>query len=107
MHRLLFGMGKEPNVLVLLHAAGVSTDEYDGLVGKMPTYAGSGENHPSVMHVAASEPEGLYTAGLWDSEPAYKEYAQTQLLPVITSLRHFVLRVWPVHNCLRSRPRRA
>ena len=102
VHKLLFGTGTEPNVLVLLHAAGVSTDEYDALVARMPAYAGNGENHPAMVHVAAAEPEGLVTAGLWHSEAAYKEFAQSQLLPAIASLRHFVLRAWPVHNFLRG-----
>jgi len=104
VHRLLFGTGTAPNVLVLLHAAGLSTDEYDALVARMPAYAGNGENHPAVVHVAATEAEGLITAGLWGSEAEYKEFAQSQLLPAIASLRHFVLRAWPVHNCLRAQP---
>ena len=104
VHNLLFGTGKEPNVLVLLHAAGVTADEYDTLVARMPSYADGGVSHPAVIHVAAVEQDGLHTAGLWDSEAAYKEFAQSQLFPAITSLRHFVLRVWPVHNCLRARP---
>ena len=105
VHNLLFGTGREPNVLVLLHASGVTTDQYDALVARMPSYAGGGENHPAVIHVAAVEPDGLLTAGLWDSEAAYKEFAQSQLFPAIAGLRHFVLRVWPVHDCLRARPR--
>jgi hypothetical protein len=105
VHNLLFGTGKEPNVLVLLHVSGVTTDEYDALVARMPSYAGGGENHPAVLHVAAVEPDGLHTAGLWDSEAAYKEFAQSQLFPAIASRRHFVLRVWPVHNCIRALPR--
>jgi hypothetical protein len=105
VHKLLFGTGKEPNVLVLLHSSGVTTDEYDALVARIPSYAGGGENHPAVVHVAAIEPDGLLTAGLWDSEAAYKEFAQSQLFPAIASLRHFVLRVWPVHDCLLVQPR--
>jgi hypothetical protein len=30
------------------------------------------------------------------------EFAQTQLLPAVENPRHFVLRVWPVHNCFRA-----
>jgi hypothetical protein len=105
VHRLLHGKGEEPNVLVLLHAAGVMADEYDALVARLPSYAGSGENHPAVIHVAAVEEDGLLTVGLWDSEAAYKEFAQRELFPAIASLRHFVLRVWPVHRCLRGERR--
>ena len=105
VHNLLFGTGKEPNVLVLLHASGVTADEYDALVARIPAHAGRGENHPAVVHVAAVEPDELYTAGLWDSEAAYKEFAQSQLFPAIASLRHFVLRVWPVHSCRITEPR--
>jgi hypothetical protein len=102
VHKMLFGTGKEPNVLVLLHSAGVTADEYDALIARLPSYAGGGENHPAVVHVAAMEPDGLLTVGLWDSEAAYKEFAQRQLFPAIANLRHFVLRVWPVHHCLRA-----
>jgi hypothetical protein len=105
VHTMLFGTGKEPNVLVLLHAAGVTADDYDRLVARIPSYAGGGENHPAVLHVATVEPDGLRTVGLWDSEAAYKEFAQSQLFPAIANLRHFVLRVWPVHNCLIARAR--
>ena len=105
VHKLLFGTGKEPNVIVLLHASGVSADDYDELVARLPSYAGSGENHPAVLHIAAIEEDGLLTVGLWDSEEAYKEFAQRELFPAIASLRHFVLRVWPVHSCLRGAPR--
>jgi hypothetical protein len=105
VHKLLFGKGKEPNVLVLLHASRVTADEYDELVARLPSYAGSGENHPAVIHLAAVEPNELITVGLWDSEAAYKEFAQRELFPAIASLRHFVLRVWPVHRCLRGERR--
>jgi hypothetical protein len=104
VHLLLYGTGTEPNVLVLLHASGVTAEEYDALVARMP-FVVSGAEHPAVLHVAAIEPDGVHTAGLWDSEAAYREFAQSQLFPVIDSLRHFVLRVWPVHNCLRAGPR--
>jgi hypothetical protein len=105
IHSLLFGTGEEPNVLVLLLAYGVTADDYDALVARMPSYAGGGENHPAVMHVAAVEPDGLRTVGLWDSEAAYKEFAQSQLFPAVETLRHFVLRVWPVHSCFRAQLR--
>jgi hypothetical protein len=104
VHALLFGTGKEPNVIVLLHSAGVTTDEYDALVARMPFHAGGGESHPAVIHVAAVEPDGLLTVGFWDSEEAYKDFAQSQLFPTIANPHHFVLRVWPVHSCLRARP---
>ena len=105
VHALLFGTGKEPNVLVLLHAAGVTADLYDRLAARMPSLGAHGENHPAVMHVAVVEPEGLNTTGLWDSEAAYMEFAQGQLFRLIDNPRHFVLRVWPVHNYLRPQPR--
>ncbi len=105
VHHLVFGTGTEPNVLVLLNVSGLTTDEYDALVARMPSHAGSGENHPAVLLVAAEDPDGFRIAGLWDSEAAYMEFAQSQLLPQVDDLRHFVLRVWPVYNCLRAQPR--
>jgi hypothetical protein len=92
-------------VLVLLHAAGVTGDEYDALVARMPLYAGGGMNHPAVMHLAAIDPDGLRTVGLWDTEEGYKTFAQSQLFPAIANPHHFVLRVWPVHNHVLVRPR--
>ena len=105
VHHLVFGTGTVPNVLVLLNVSGLTTDEYDALVARMPSHAGGGENHPAVVIVAAEDPDGFRIAGLWDSEAAYMEFAQSQLLPQVDDLRHFVLRVWPVYNCLRAQPR--
>jgi hypothetical protein len=104
VHELLFGAGEEPNVLVLLHIAGATGDEYDATVAKMPSHT-AGQAHPAVVHVAAVDTDGLHVAGLWDSEAAYMDFAQHRLLPEIDNPRHFVLRVWPVHNCLRVPPR--
>ena len=69
VHNLVFGTGKEPNVLVLLHASSVTAAEYDALLARIPAYAGGGESHPAVIHVAAIEADGVHTVGLWDSEP--------------------------------------
>jgi hypothetical protein len=102
VHDLIFGTGTEPNVLVQLHATGLTPGAYDALVAKMPSHADGGASHPSVIHVAAFEPDGSHVASLWDSEAAYMEFAQTQLLPAVENPRHFVLRVWPVHNCFRA-----
>jgi len=105
VHDLLFGAGKEPNVLVLLEAPGLTTDAYDAIVAKMPSHAGGGEHHPSVIHVAAADADGFRIADLWDSEAAYKEFAETQLLPALSDPRHFVLRIWPVYDSLLVPPR--
>jgi hypothetical protein len=105
VHELVFGTGEEPNVLVLLHTTGGTAEEYDTLVARMPSHAGTGESHPAVIHVAAAEPDGMHVASLWDSEDAYREFAERQLFPAIDNPRHFVLRIWPVHNCLRAQPR--
>jgi heme-degrading monooxygenase HmoA len=103
VHALLFGTGTEPNVLVMVHTSGVTAEEYDTLVARMPSLA-AGENHPAMIHVAAVEPDGLRTVGVWGSEEAYKEFAQSQLFPSIDSPRHFVLRVWPIYDYLRANP---
>jgi hypothetical protein len=105
LHDLIFGTGKEPNALVLFEALGLTIEAYDAIVAKMPSHAGRGETHPSVMHAAAFEPDGVRIADLWDSEEAYREFVQSQLLPAVDDPRHFVLRVWPVHDCVLARPR--
>jgi hypothetical protein len=105
VHDLLFGTGKEPNVLVLFEALGLTIDAYDAIVAKMPSHAGDGETHPSVMHAAAFEPDGFRIADLWDSEEAYREFVRSQLLPAVDDPRHFVLRVWPVHDCVLAQRR--
>jgi hypothetical protein len=103
VHDLLYGAGSEPNVLVLLEAPGLTTDEYDAIVAKMPSHVGDGENHPAVMHVAAAAPDGFRIAALWDSEATYAEFATSELVPAVGDPRHFVLRIWPVHSCLRAK----
>jgi hypothetical protein len=100
VHELVFGAGKEPNVLVLLTALGMTAEAYDGIVAKMPSHAGGGESHPAVMHAAAVDSDGVRIAALYDSEEAYAEFTQNELLPAVDSPRHFVLRTWPVYNCL-------
>jgi hypothetical protein len=105
VHRLLFGAGKESNVLVLLDAPGLTTEAYDALVARMPAHAGSGENHPAVLHVAALETDGhIRVADIWDSEAAFGEFVQSELGPAVGDPRHFVLRVWPVYNRLFAQP---
>jgi hypothetical protein len=106
VHHLVFGAGKEPNLLVQLDAPGFTADDYDALIATMPAYADGGVNHPSVMTIVAVEPEGhIHVSGLWDSEAAYREYLQAQLAPAVADARHFVLRFWPVHNCVPPHPR--
>ncbi len=105
VHNLLFGAGKESNVLVLIDLPGFTTDAYDALVAKMPAHVGSGENHPAVMHVAALEPDGhLRVADLWDSEAAYREFLESQIGPAAGGPLHFVLRIWPVYNRIHAQP---
>jgi len=105
VHDLILGTGKEPNSLVLLEAFGMTSEVYDGIAAKMPSHAGSGETHPSVLTCVAVEPEGIRIAGLWASEAEYKEFAANQLFPAVDNPRHFVLRIWPVHDCLLAQSR--
>jgi hypothetical protein len=105
VHDLLFGAGKEPNMLVLLEVPGLTIDEYDAIVARMPSRSGQGEDHPAVIHVAAVEPDGCRIAALWDSEAAYTAFAERELLPAVGQPRHFLLRIWPVYSCLRVQPR--
>jgi len=104
VHDFFYGTGKEPNMLVLLRLPHATTDAYDDLVAKLPSHAGNGAHHPSVVYVAAAEPDAVLVAALWESEPAYMEFWKRELLPHVDNPRYFVLRVWPVHACLLARP---
>jgi hypothetical protein len=111
IHSLLFGTGEEPNVLVLLLAYGVTADDYDALVARMPSYDAGGENHPAVMHVAGRagrvahrRPLGLgggvqgvrtESAVPGSRDPAVfrsPRLARPQLLPCATSRRRLTQR---------------
>jgi len=104
VHNLVFGVGQEPNVLVLIDAPGFTAEEYEALLAKLPAHADGGENHPALMHVGVLEPDGLLrVADLWGSEAEFQKFVQSELGPAVGP-RHFVLRIWPVHNCLRAQP---
>jgi len=104
VHNMLFGAGRESNVLVLIDMPGFTTDFYDAIVATMPAHVGSGENHPAVMHVAALEPDGhLRVADLWDSEEAFGEFAKTQVGPAAgEGLPPLEPRIVPVYNRLHA-----
>ena len=104
VHNLLFGAGKESNVLVLIDMAGFTTDLYDAIVAKMPAHVGRGENHPAVMHVAAVETDGhLRVVDLWDSEAAFGGFAQSQIGPAAgDGMPPISPRVLPVYNRIHA-----
>jgi hypothetical protein len=104
VHNLLFGAGKESNVLVLIDMTGFTAETYDGIVAKMPAHVGSGQSHPAVMHVAALEPDGhIRVVDLWDSEEAFGEFAQTQIGPAAgDGMPPIVPRIVPVYNRLHA-----
>ena len=104
VHDLIFGAGTQPNVLVLLQAPGLTADAYDTIAARLPSHAGGGENHPAVVFVAATEPDGCRFAGLWESKAVYTEFLQRELAPAVGDPRHLVLRLWPVHSSLRVKP---
>src|SRR5262249_40956195 len=56
VHNLLFGAGKESNVLVLIEMPGFTADAYDAIVAQMPAHVGNGEKRPTVPHVAETQP---------------------------------------------------
>jgi hypothetical protein len=102
VHKLVFGAGKEANVLTILEVSGFTIEAYDALVEKMPSHVDPATNHPAVMHVATNEPDGIFRAvGLWDSEDVYRTFVQSELAPAIDRARHFVLRLWPVYKRLQ------
>jgi hypothetical protein len=104
VHNLLFGAGKESNVLVLIDMAGLTAEAYDAIIAAMPAHIGSGEQHPAVMHVAALEPNGdIRVADLWDSEAAFGEFAETQIGPAAGgAMPPIVPRIVPVYNRLHA-----
>ena len=104
VHNLLFGAGKESNVLVLIDMPEFSKDAYDGIIATMPAHVGSGEQHPAVMHVAGLEPDGhIRVADLWDSEAAFGEFAQTQIGPAAGgAMPPMTPRIVPVYNRLHA-----
>ena len=100
VHNMLFGVGKEANVIVLIDVPGFTTEAYDAIVAKMPAHVSSGEAHPAVMHVATSEANGdVRVCDLWESAEAFGEFAQTQIAAVGGhALPQMEPRVLPVYN---------
>src|SRR5262245_28660087 len=73
VHRLVFGAGKEANVLSIMDVPGFTMETYDDLVSRLPSRVDPEANNPAVMHVASQEPDGhLRSVGLWESEDAYR-----------------------------------
>ena len=84
VHYLSRGTGTEANVIVLIETPGFTTDAYDAVMAKMPSHAGSGENHPAFMHVAAVGTTGdVFVADLWDSAESFGEFARTEIGPAM------------------------
>jgi hypothetical protein len=104
VHNLLFGAGRESNVLVLIDMTGFTAELYDGIIARMPAHVGSGEGHPAVMHVAALEPDGhIRVVDLWDSEEAFGAFAQSQIGPAAgEGMPPIVPRTVPVYNRLHA-----
>jgi hypothetical protein len=107
VHNLLFGAGREANVIVMIELPGFTTEAYDGLVANVPAHVGSGENHPAVLHVAALDGAGnVHVVDLWDSEAAFAEFAESQIAPVAgDAMPPFAPRIVPVYNRLEIAPR--
>ena len=104
VHNLIFGAGKESNVLVIIDVPDFTAEVYDAMVEQMPAHIGSGESHPAVMHVAALEPDGhIRVVDLWDSEAAFGEFAQSQIGPAGGgALPPITPRFVPVYNRMRG-----
>jgi|SoiMethySBSTD1v2_1073268.scaffolds.fasta_scaffold1087316_2 hypothetical protein len=108
VHNMLFGAGTEANVIVLIDMAGLTKEAYDAIIAKMPADVGSGENHPSVMHVAALEPDGhLRIADVWDSGESFANFAQNQIGPAAGALPPMEPRIVPIYNRMRAQSRAA
>jgi hypothetical protein len=107
VHNMLFGAGKDANVILLIDVPGFTTKTYDALVAQMPAHAGSGENHPAVMHVATTEPNGdVRVCDLWESAEAFADFARTQIVPAAgDALPPLEPRVLPIYNRIAATPR--
>ena len=103
VHNMLRGQGSEPNVLLLIDADGLGTDQYDQMASRMPAHADGGSNGPWFSHTAAKRDGGIVVADVWDSPEAFGQFAQEQIAPAAqeAGMGPIEPRVLPIHNVIR------
>ena len=96
------GQGTEHNVIMETRA-NIGTDEYDRMVGQIPSHAGDGSQHPVAVHVVAVADDGsLFIMDIWESPEAFAEYAEREIIPVADESMEISPRFVPVHNTIRG-----
>jgi hypothetical protein len=97
------GTAGEGNVLILIEAPGMTTDDYDAMAGSMPSHAEDAAQ-PWHIHVAAADDEGVVVADMWASPDEFGRFAQEEIMPAaqeagVAGIDHKVLHV---HNRIRG-----
>ena len=107
VHNRLTGQGKEPKVLLLIDADGLTTDQYDQMASRMPAHADGGSDGPWFAHTAAKRDGGIVVADLWESAEAFGQFAQEQIAPAgqVVGMGPIEPRIVPVHNVISGRAR--
>jgi hypothetical protein len=107
VHNRLTGQGSAPNVLILIDADGLTTDQYDQMASRMPAHADGGSDGPWYAHTAATKDGGLVVADVWESAEAFGQFAQEQIAPAgqDAGMGPIEPRMLPVHNVITGRAR--
>ena len=105
VHNRLTGQGKEPNVLILIDADGLTSEQYDQMASRMPAHDNGGSDGPWFSHTAAKKSGGIVVADVWESAEAYGQFAQEQIAPAgeAAGMGPIEPRLIPVHNVIRGR----
>src|SRR4051812_25935044 len=103
VHNMLTGKGTEANVIILIDADGLTTDQYDQMASRMPAHADGGSDGPWFSHTVAKKDGGVVVADLWDSAEAFGQFAQEQIAPAgqEVGMGPIEPRLIPVHNVIR------
>jgi len=107
VHNRLTGKGTEPNVLLLIEADGLTTDQYDQMAARMPAHADGGSDGPWFSHTAATKDGGVVVVDVWDSPEAFGRFAEEQIGPAAqeAGMGPIEPRILPIHNILTGRAR--
>jgi hypothetical protein len=107
VHNRLTGKGTEPNLLILIDADGLTTDQYDQMAARMPAHADGGSDGPWFAHTAASKDGGVVVADVWDSAESFGQFAEAQIGPAAQEVGMGPIepRMLPIHNVIRGRAR--
>jgi heme-degrading monooxygenase HmoA len=107
VHNRMTGKGPEPNLLILIDADGLSTDQYDQMAARMPAHADGGSDGPWFAHTAAKGDGGIVVADVWDSPESFGAFAEEQIGPAAqeAGMGPIEPRMLPIHNVLTGRAR--